>query len=307
MKDNAIDIQNLNKTYNIGSKQEKVALSDIDFSVKKGSFTALLGPNGAGKSTLINILSSTVNKTSGKIIINGYDLDKKTKAAKRSMGVVPQEIVMDPFFNPYESIYMNAGFYGVKVSKDEIYDLLERLELKGKEFVPTRQLSGGMKRRVLIAKAMIHKPEILILDEPTAGVDVSLRRSMWEEIVKLNAQGTTILLTTHYLEEAQELCDNIVIINEGRIIANDNKKHFIKSFGNSKLVVHLQNKLEEIPANLKNQFSVELINKKTLQFAIESGNESGNILYKIMQEGLHILNIETKEEDLEKIFLKLTQ
>ncbi len=304
---NIIDIKNLNKTYSIGSKNEKVALSNVDFSIKKGSFTALLGPNGAGKSTLINILSGTVNKTSGKVIINGYDLDKKNKAAKRAMGVVPQEIIMDPFFTPYESIYLNAGFYGVKISKGEIYELLERLGLKGKEFVATRQLSGGMKRRVLIAKAMVHKPKILILDEPTAGVDVSLRHSMWEEIIRLNEQGTTILLTTHYLEEAQELCDNIVIINAGKIIANDNKDSFIKSFGSSKLIVNLQDKLNEIPKGLQEQFSVKLVNKKTLEFTIESGNESGNILYKVMQEGLKILNIETREEDLEKIFLKLTK
>ncbi len=304
---NIIEVTNLSKTYNIGSKLEKVALSNINFSVKEGSFTALLGPNGAGKSTLINILSGAAIKTSGKIMINGYDLDKKDKAAKRSMGIVPQEIIMDPFFTPYESIYINAGFYGIKVSKKEIYELLERLELKGKEFVPTRQLSGGMKRRVLIAKAMIHKPKILILDEPTAGVDVNLRRSMWEEIVKLNAEGTTILLTTHYLEEAQELCDNIIIINEGRIIANDNKERFIKSFGNAKLIVHLQDKLDKIPDHLAQNFHVKLLDKKTLEFAINSGNESGEILYTIMKENLQILNIETKEEDLEKIFLKLTQ
>ena len=216
MTDAAISIQNLSKTY-AGGKQ---ALDNINFDVPRGSIFGLLGPNGAGKSTLINILSGMVRKTSGSASIWGFDIDDSPRNAKASIGIVPQEIIFDPFFTPSEALEVQAGLYGVPKAKRRTMELLRAVHLEDKADAYARTLSGGMKRRLLVAKAMVHSPPILVLDEPTAGVDIDLRQQLWEYVVDLNKAGVTIVLTTHYLEEAENLCDRIAIINHGKLIAN---------------------------------------------------------------------------------------
>ena len=216
MTDAAISIQNLSKTYADG----KQALDDISFDVPRGSIFGLLGPNGAGKSTLINILSGMVRKTGGHANIWGFDIDDSPRNAKASIGIVPQEIIFDPFFTPFESLEVQAGLYGVSKAKRRTMELLEAVHLGDKANAYARTLSGGMKRRLLVAKAMVHSPPILVLDEPTAGVDIDLRQQLWEYVIELNKAGVTIVLTTHYLEEAENLCERIAIINHGKLIAN---------------------------------------------------------------------------------------
>ncbi|MFZ4687420.1 MAG: ABC transporter ATP-binding protein, partial [Hyphomonadaceae bacterium] len=216
----AISARGLTKTYAASKKMPaKQALKGVDLAVPRGSVFGLLGPNGAGKSTFINILAGLVNKTSGAVSVWGIDADRNPREARAALGVVPQEINMDPFFTPRETLELMAGFYGVPPSERRTDEILDALGLGDKKHAYVRQLSGGMKRRLMVAKAMVHSPPILILDEPTAGVDVELRRSLWEYVRKLNAQGVTIVLTTHYLEEAQEMCDEIAIINHGQVIA----------------------------------------------------------------------------------------
>src|SRR6201991_3758805 len=217
MTDAAISIQNLQKTY-AGGKQ---ALDNVSFDVPRGSIFGLLGPNGAGKSTLINILAGLVNKTSGTATIWGFDIDEHPRNAKASIGIVNQEITFDPFFTPFETLEITAGLYGVPKNKRISMDLLRAVHLEDKAKAYSRTLSGGMKRRLMVAKAMVHLPPVLVLDEPTAGVDVELRQQLWAYVRELNERGVTVVLTTHYLEEAQELCDRIAIINHGRLIANE--------------------------------------------------------------------------------------
>ena len=216
MTDAAISLQGLSKTYK-GGKQ---ALTDVTLDVPQGQIFGLLGPNGAGKSTTINILAGLVMKTSGKASIWGFDIDEHPRNAKRSIGIVPQEIVFDPFFTPFEMLELYAGLYGVPKAERRSMELLRAVYLDDKASAYARSLSGGMKRRLLVAKALVHNPPVLVLDEPTAGVDVELRQQLWEYVRKLNADGVTVVLTTHYLEEAEELCDRIAIINHGKLIAN---------------------------------------------------------------------------------------
>ncbi len=216
----AIEATGLTKTYAASKKMPaKQALKGIDLQIPRGSVFGLLGPNGAGKSTFINILAGLVNKTSGAVKIWGIDADKSPRESRAALGVVPQEINMDPFFTPRETLELMAGFYGVPAAERRTDEILDALGLGDKKHAYVRQLSGGMKRRLMVAKAMVHAPPVLVLDEPTAGVDVELRRSLWEYVRKLNAQGVTIVLTTHYLEEAQEMCDQIAIVNHGQVIA----------------------------------------------------------------------------------------
>ncbi|MEM6627494.1 MAG: ABC transporter ATP-binding protein, partial [Pseudomonadota bacterium] len=218
--DLAIEIQGLEKTYAAdGKAAAKRALKGVDLSISRGSIFGLLGPNGAGKSTMINILSGLVTKTGGSASVWGFDIDKSPREARGALGVVPQEINMDPFFTPLESLELMAGFFGVPPEQRRSDEILDALGLGDKKDAYVRQLSGGMKRRLMVAKAMVHAPPILILDEPTAGVDVELRRQLWDYVKDLHARGATIVLTTHYLEEAQELCDKIAIINHGEVIA----------------------------------------------------------------------------------------
>ena len=235
---NAIEVRGLEKTY-AGSKKAppKVALRGVDLVIPRGSMFGLLGPNGAGKSTLINILAGVVNKTGGTAEIWGRDIDRQPRDARAALGVVPQEIVADVFFTPRESLEVQAGFYGVPASERRSDELLEALGLSDKAHAYVRALSGGMKRRLMVAKALVHNPPILILDEPTAGVDVELRRQLWEYVRRLNSEGVTILLTTHYLEEAQELCDTIAIMNRGEVVACEPTPQLLRRLDTRNVVV----------------------------------------------------------------------
>ena len=250
-KNNDIEIIKLNKTYFDDKKNKVTALKNISLKVKKGSMLALLGPNGAGKSTLINILAGIVNKTSGDVFINGNNYELEERAAKQSIGVVPQELVIDPYFTPKETLEFQAGYYGIKKSNRITMQLLRNLKLEDKARAYVRHLSGGMKRRLMIAKAMVHSPQVLILDEPTAGVDVSLRELLWQNIKDLNKKGVTILITTHYLEEAEALCEDVAIINKGEIVINGNIKKLVKKIDKKILKVYSEN-LKTLPSGLKN-------------------------------------------------------
>ena len=234
MKNKIVDVKNLTKKYD---KKEFLALDNINLNIERGSIFGLLGPNGAGKSSFINILSGLSNKTSGKVIVCGIDLDIDPKTIKGNIGVVPQEINIDPFFTPLEIMNIQSGMYGVKKKKNINLEILENLDLHTKANAYSRSLSGGMKRRLMVAKALVHSPPLLILDEPTAGVDVELRTKLWNYIRYLNKSGVTIILTTHYLREAEILCDQIAVINKGRVIACDKKKNLLKLLDN----MHMHN------------------------------------------------------------------
>src|SRR5437764_13469672 len=241
----AIRIDTLSKTYAGG----KVALNGVSFDVPRGQIFGLLGPNGAGKSTLINILAGLVIKTSGKVTLWGFDIDEHPRTAKRQIGVVPQEIIFDPFFTPRETLEIQAGLYGIRPGERRSDALLAAMHLTDKANAYSRTLSGGMKRRMLVGKAMVHSPPILVLDQPTAGVDVELRRQLWDYVRQLNTQGVTIVLTTHYLEEAEELCDRIAIINHGRVIANEPTRELVAKAQEKAVVVTFDRDVSQVPTN----------------------------------------------------------
>ena len=238
----AISVRDLNKIYGVGSKNEKVALNNISLQVKKGSIFGLLGPNGAGKSTFINILADLVRKTSGHIDIFGMSHHENLKDVKKLMGIVPQELNIDPFFTPYELLEIQAGLFGVPKKNRRTNEILKLLALEDKSHAYARTLSGGMRRRLLIAKAMVHDPEILILDEPTAGVDVELRANLWNNINKLNNEGKTIIITTHYLHEAEELCNEIAIIDNGNLITKDTTSNIKSLIDRKQIIISLDSK-----------------------------------------------------------------
>ena len=304
----AISVKNLNKIYGKNSLSEKVALDNINLNIPKGSIFGLLGPNGAGKSTFINILADLVKKTSGEINVLGVDHEKDLKKVKSSMGIVPQELNIDPFFTPYELLEIQAGLYGVPKKNRKTNQILDMLALSDKSQAYARTLSGGMRRRLLIAKAMVHDPEILILDEPTAGVDVELRSNLWESIHLLNDQGKTIILTTHYLHEAEELCDSIAIIDKGKLVACDTKEN-VKSFINNKKII-----ISYIP---KDNFNISELKKMNLNIKynencividyIPNEIDFDNILQKIQKTGIEVIDMNIKESNLEDVFLKLTK
>ena len=304
--DEALTIKNLTKTYYSKDKSQTTnALNNVSLSVKKGSMLALLGPNGAGKSTLINILASTVNKTSGQVSINGNNIDKKTRAAKLSIGVVPQELVIDPYFTPRETLNFQSGYYGLKKSQYITEKLLNILELQDKAEAYVRNLSGGMKRRLMIAKAMVHSPPILILDEPTAGVDVSLRQLLWDNIKKLNKNGTTILITTHYLEEAESLCKDVAIINKGKIVLNGNIVNLIKKIDKKFMRIFLQSEIDKLPEVLKSDgFKLETKNIIYIEYK-PSVFSAGALIEKVASERLTIKDVDTIEPKLEDLFNKI--
>lgn len=305
----AIDIKNLRKTYSVkNSSEQKEALKDINIEIPKGSFYGLLGPNGAGKSTIINIISGLVNKTSGSVIVNGYDLDKDSREVRRSIGVVPQEVVIDPFFNVFDTLEYYAGYYGVPKSKRRTDEILQALNLSDKAKVNPRRLSGGMKRRMLIAKALVHAPPILILDEPTAGVDVELRSQLWAYVKELNEKGTTIVLTTHYLEEAETLCDRISIINHGKVIADDKTSKLLSSIDEKILVITLKDKIGSIPFELS-KFQTKVndnINRLEINYR-KSEISAAEIINIVEASNLHIVDISTKEPNLEDVFRHLVK
>ena len=306
-KELAIAVHNLSKVYKSSSDDAKLALDNISLSIKKGSIFGLLGPNGAGKSTFINILADLAKKTSGKIEVLNIDHEKNLIDAKRLMGIVPQELNIDPFFTPYELLEIQAGLYGIRKKDRKTMEILQMLALEDKAKAYARTLSGGMRRRLLIAKAMVHNPEILILDEPTAGVDVELRSNLWENIHKLNQNGKTIIITTHYLHEAEELCNKIAIINEGKLIAHDTTKN-IKSFLDKMTVIVDYN---------DNNFDLSELNKLSLDIQIidrqvQINYKPSEINFNVMlnavnSSGSQIKDMKIIETKLEDVFLQLTQ
>ena len=302
----AIVIENLVKKYQkTKSGAENEALKSISLNIPKGCIYGLLGPNGAGKSTLINILAGLTVKTSGKIIVEGNDQDDDQRKTRYSIGVVPQEVVLDPFFSVTEALEYHAGYYGIPKNKRKTKELIDALHLTDKANANSRKLSGGMKRRVLIAKALVHSPSILILDEPTAGVDVDLRRDLWKYVRKLNKQGTTILLTTHYLEEAEELCDHIAIINHGKIIVDKKTDELLNVLDNKQLTLHLNEKINSIPKELA-KYSIKKDGDYTVTITYKARDVSvEDIFSSLKKEKLTIRDISTQDADLEDIFRHL--
>jgi ABC-2 type transport system ATP-binding protein len=304
MKENiAIKINNLSKIY---KNQKKYSLDNISLEIKSGIIFGLLGPNGAGKSTLINILADLVYKTSGTINIFGKDYSKELYEIKPRIGIVPQELNMDPFFTPYELLELQAGLYGVPKEKRQTKKILSLLALEDKSDAYARTLSGGMKRRLLIAKAMVHDPEILVLDEPTAGVDVELRQTLWENIKSLKTQGKTIIITTHYLHEAENLCDEIAIINKGKLLIADKTKN-IKSKMNFKKIIIEHGNSTTIKDDIFNDLDISFKNHNGL-IAIEydpSIISHQEVLTRLVKLKINIKDIKIEENNLEEIFIKL--
>ncbi|HET7316145.1 MAG TPA: ABC transporter ATP-binding protein [Sphingomicrobium sp.] len=297
----AIRIESLSKTYEGG----KLALDDVSFDVPRGQIFGLLGPNGAGKSTLINILAGLVTKSSGKAVIWGFDIDEHPRNAKRSIGVVPQEIIFDPFFTPRETLEIQAGLYGIPEPERQSDALLAAMHLTDKANAYSRTLSGGMKRRLLVAKAMVHSPPILVLDEPTAGVDVELRRQLWDYVRSLHDDGVTVVLTTHYLEEAEELCDRIAIINHGKVIANEPTRELVAKAQEKAVVVTLDRDLDHVPANSAFD-NIVLVDERTLEITYRKDRvNAGQVLGALSNEGLGIVDVSTRDPDLEDVFLSL--
>ena len=308
MSDHAIEIINLNKTYQASGKAApKTALKDVSLTIPKGSIYGLLGPNGAGKSTLINIMAGLVVKTSGTVKLWDRDIDKEPEIAKAAIGIVPQEINYDPFFSPRRLMDIQAGMYGVPKAERKGMELLDLVGLKDKADAYTRSLSGGMKRRLLLAKALVHTPPILVLDEPTAGVDVELRQMLWERVRMLNERGVTILLTTHYLEEAEELCDKIAIINHGQIIVNEDKRTMIGRLDNKEMVFTLDREAMSVPAGLEG-FHTTLEDARTLRVRYAAKETSaGQLIALVQAAGYGIADLSTEQSNLEDVFLQLTR
>jgi ABC-2 type transport system ATP-binding protein len=299
----AIQIDNLQKTY-AGSKQ---ALGGVTFDVPRGQIFGLLGPNGAGKSTIINILSGMVNKSGGSARVWGFDIDAHPRNAKRSIGIVPQEILFDPFFTPFETLELFAGLYGVAKKDRRSMELLRAVHLEDKANAYSRTLSGGMKRRLLVAKAMVHSPPVLVLDEPTAGVDIELRQQLWAYVRELNAQGVTIVLTTHYLEEAEELCDRIAIINHGQVIANKPTRELLGMAQEKVVEVTIDRDLSAPPASPMFQ-NIVLKGERVLSITYSKAvANAGDVLTALANAGLGIVDVSTREADLEHVFLNLTR
>ena len=299
----AIRIDQLCKTYEGGKR----ALDGVSFDVPQGSIFGLLGPNGAGKSTLINILAGLVNKTSGAASIWGFDIDAHPRNAKASIGIVNQEILFDPFFTPVETLEIQAGLYGVGKTKRRSMDLLRAVHLEDKANAYARTLSGGMKRRLMVAKAMVHSPPVLVLDEPTAGVDIELRQQLWAYVRELNAGGVTVVLTTHYLEEAEELCDRIAIINHGRLVANEPTRELVGRASEKVVAVTVDRDLVAAPAAACFD-KATLKGGRVLEITYDKRRvNAGEVLAAVTREGLGIVDVSTKEPDLEDVFLSLTR
>jgi ABC-2 type transport system ATP-binding protein len=299
----AISIRDLEKTYRGGKR----ALEGVSLQVPRGQIFGLLGPNGAGKSTMINILAGLVNKTGGTAEIWGFDIDKHPRNAKASIGIVPQEILFDPFFTPAETLDQQAGLYGVPKARRRTMELLRAVRLEDKAGAYSRTLSGGMKRRLLVAKAMVHSPPILVLDEPTAGVDIELRQQLWAYVRELNRDGVTVVLTTHHLEEAEELCDRIAIINHGRLIANEATRTLVGMAQEKAVEVTVDRDLTEAPVAPCFD-KIELKGERTLAITYRKDKvNAGDVLAALQRDGLGIVDVSTREADLEDVFLNLTR
>jgi ABC-2 type transport system ATP-binding protein len=281
------------------------ALKGVDLTIDEGEFFALLGPNGAGKSTLINILAGLAKPTSGSIKVMGYDVIQDYQNARRSLGIVPQELVFDPFFNVREMLRFQAGYFGKGRENDDwIDEVIEGLDLQDKTNTNMRMLSGGMKRRALIAQALVHKPPVIVLDEPTAGVDVELRKKLWQFIKKLNQKGHTIVLTTHYLEEAETLCNRVAMMDHGEIVALDKTKNLLNRFSAKNLNLRLDLKGQKIPLKLQNL--IQNSENHSISFLIEEIADVEFIVSELKKSKIKILDMELTNSDLENVFLKLT-
>ena len=299
----ALSIRQLTKTYGNGFQ----ALSGIDLDVAEGDFFALLGPNGAGKSTTIGILSTLVNKTSGTVNIFGHDLDKNPAQLKRSIGVVPQEFNFNQFEKTFDIVVTQAGYYGIppKIAKERAEQYLTQLGLWDKRDTPSRSLSGGMKRRLMIARALVHEPRLLILDEPTAGVDIELRRSMWTFLTELNKKGITIILTTHYLEEAETLCRNIAIINGGLIAERDRMSTLLRKLQAETFVLNLREAVAAVPVMPGYVFN--LVDEHTLEVEVSKEQSLNEVFANLTAQNLHVLSMRNKVNRLEELFMKLVE
>ena len=303
---NFVSIQNLNKTYQNKFK----ALDNLSLDIEKGEIFALLGPNGAGKSTLINIVCGIVMGTSGKVFVNNFDNVKEFKKTRSMIGIVPQELPLEAFETVWDNVCYSRGLYGKSNNFKYIEELLKELSLWDKKDNKLRELSGGMKRRVLIAKALSHEPSVLFLDEPTASVDVELRKDMWEIVKRLKMKGVTIILTTHYIEEAESIADRVAIINYGKIIVVDKKDELIKKLGQKKLIIELQDKIAEIPYNLKNYNLVLKKDGTQITYTYDTKNDRTGIttlLNLIREEGLNLKDLNTEKSSLESIFINLVK
>lgn len=303
----AIEARGLRKVYKAtGGQPAKEALKSIDLSIPRGSFFGLLGPNGAGKSTFINILAGLVMKTSGSASIWGFDTDVNPRQARASIGIVPQELNIDPFFTPAEAMELQAGLYGVPKSERRTMEILKALGLDDKAHAYARTLSGGMRRRLLVAKAMVHNPPVLVLDEPTAGVDIELRRQLWEYVQELHAMGTTVVLTTHYLEEAQALCDQIAIINHGELVACEPTPQLLSRIDEKRIVIRPSSALAAVPKQL-GHYNAELRSDGQLAILYNPSEASmASLLSDVAAAGIEIADLSTEEAALEDVFLQLT-
>ena len=304
----ALTVENLTKIYsNSKTKKNIKALNELNFGVRQGEVFGLLGPNGAGKTTFLSILGGTVIKTDGKVNVWGFDLDKNPRQVRASLGIVPQEVNLDAFFSPKKLLELQAGLYGI-TKKDRITDLiLKMVSLEDKAKAYSRSLSGGMKRRLLIAKAMVHQPPILILDEPTAGVDVELRNNLWKNVKQLNKEGVTIILTTHYLLEAQEMCNRIAIINKGNLVALDTTEKLLDRIKTKKIHLKVKNVDLDKKLAIKN-IKFKIISNNLILITYEKNSlDFGEIVNYLNENGIRIQDISTEDGDLEDVFVKLTK
>ena len=299
----ALSISNLKKVYDDGFK----ALKGVDLSVPEGDFFALLGPNGAGKSTTIGVISSLVRKTSGKVSVYGYDVDYQMSAAKRCLGVVPQEFNFNQFEKVEDVLITQAGYYGLSasVATPRVHHYLKKLGLWDKRHAQSRMLSGGMKRRLMIARALIHEPGMLILDEPTAGVDIELRRSLWEFIQEINEQGTTIILTTHYLEEAEQLCRNIAIIDQGEIVENTTMKSLLGKLQQESFVLDLRDPVEQLPTFAG--YSVRKVDSNSLEVEVSKHQGVNELFRQLSEYKIEVTSMRNKSNRLEELFVNMTR
>ncbi|MFG5383788.1 ABC transporter ATP-binding protein [Yoonia sp. R2-816] len=306
MTDNAIEISGLKKTYAAtGRSPAKEALKGIDLNIPRGSIFGLLGPNGAGKSTLINILAGLVVKSAGSVKIWGFDQDKNPRQSRAAIGIMPQEPHLDPFFTPAGSLDVQAGLYGVPKAQRKTAEILDLIGLTDKADAYARSLSGGMRRRLLLGKALVHSPQILVLDEPTAGVDIELRNMLWQNVRKLNDEGMTIILTTHYLEEAEAMCDDIAIINHGEVIIRDSTANLLGRLDSKTLVITPETAadLPDLPDTITGQRH----DNGTLTFTYQSTSTPADVVLNIVRNaGITIKDVKTQEADLEDVFLSLT-
>ncbi len=300
----ALSIKNLQKTYKNGTQ----ALKGVDLDVAEGDFFALLGPNGAGKSTTIGIIAGLVNKSRGQVKIFDVDIDNNPATAKSYLGLVPQEFNFNQFEPVAEILVNQAGYYGIdrKLAFDRAEQYLTQLELWDKRHVMARELSGGMKRRLMIARALIHQPKLLILDEPTAGVDIEIRRSMWEFLHKINQQGTTIILTTHYLEEAESLCNNIAIIDHGLTIENTSMRELLSQLNMETFVLYLQDNISSIPESVPG-CELRVIDDTTLEVDVTRENNINQVFSFLSQHGVNVLSMRNKRNRLEQLFMRLVE